>query len=55
VPDGGKGAALAGAPHLHDFFKQVHRFVPQFTLRRARPGVNRHAADPRSSRVADQV
>jgi hypothetical protein len=22
--NGGKGAALAGAPHAHDFFEEVH-------------------------------
>jgi hypothetical protein len=27
VDDGGEGAALAGSPHLYDFFKEVHGLV----------------------------
>src|SRR4029077_1629363 len=50
VHDGGEGAALAGSPHLHDFFKEDHAF-PYFTLCRASRSVNALRVDVGSSEV----
>jgi hypothetical protein len=38
--NGGESAALAGAPHAHDFFEEVHRLPVKISVRRPPGCVN---------------
>jgi hypothetical protein len=46
VDDCREGAALAGAPHTHDFFEEIHKRGFKSRLRRVCAGVNLVAGKP---------